>query len=90
MVFGLVLIVGLALAGAAVWMVQGYVSHAQVEVAREKAARLKLGELVDVFVVKKAMAYGAPITKDDVALATFPPQLSAARHVCGCGHPVSG
>ncbi|SEM97578.1 pilus assembly protein CpaB [Pseudorhodobacter antarcticus] len=72
MVFGLVLIVGLALAGAAVWMVQGYVSHAQVEVAREKAARLKLGELVDVFVVKKAMAYGAPITKDDVALATFP------------------
>lgn len=72
MVFGLVLVVGLALAGAAVWMVQGYVSQAQVEVAREKATRLKLGELIDVYVVNKPMAYGTPITKDDVQLATFP------------------
>ncbi|RUS63356.1 Flp pilus assembly protein CpaB [Pseudorhodobacter sp. E13] len=72
MVFGLVLVVGLALAGAAVWMVQGYVSQAQVEVAREKATRLKLGELVDVYVVNKPLAYGTPITKDDVELATFP------------------
>jgi pilus assembly protein CpaB len=72
MVFGLVLVVGMALAGAAVWMVQGYVSQAQTDVAREKAVRLKLGELVDVFVVNKPMAYGTPITKADVALATFP------------------
>jgi pilus assembly protein CpaB len=72
MVFGLVLLVGLALAGAAVWLVQGYVSNAQIEVAREKATRLKLGELVDVYVVTKQMPYGAPITKEDVQLATFP------------------
>lgn len=72
MVFGLVLVVGLALAGMAVWMVQGYVSNAATEVAREKATRLKLGELVDVFVVNKAMSYGQPITKEDVQLATFP------------------
>jgi pilus assembly protein CpaB len=72
MVFGLVLIVGVALAGAAVWMVQGYVSKAQTEVAREQAVRLKLGELVDVYVVNKPMPYGTPITKEDVELATFP------------------
>ncbi|QCO57324.1 Flp pilus assembly protein CpaB (plasmid) [Pseudorhodobacter turbinis] len=72
MIFGLVLLVGLALAGAAVWMVQGYVSQAQVEVAREKATRIKLGELIDVYVVTKTMPYGVPITKDDVKLATFP------------------
>uniref|UniRef100_UPI0039E689B7 Flp pilus assembly protein CpaB n=1 Tax=Pseudorhodobacter sp. TaxID=1934400 RepID=UPI0039E689B7 len=72
MVFGLVLVVGVMLAGAAVWMVQGFVSQATNEVAREKAARLKLGDLVDVYVVNKAMAYGAAITKDDVQLATFP------------------
>lgn len=72
MVFGLVLVVGLALAGMAVWMVQGYVSNAATQVAREKATRLKLGELVDVFVVNKPMPYGQPITKEDVQLVTFP------------------
>jgi pilus assembly protein CpaB len=72
MVFGLVLVVGLALAGMAVWMVQGYVSHAQNEVAREQATRLQLGELIDVYIVNKPMPYGAPITKADVRMATFP------------------
>lgn len=72
MVFGLVLVVGLALAGVAVWMVQGFVSQAQVEVAREQATRLKLGELIDVYIVTKPLAYGDPITKEDVQLATFP------------------
>jgi pilus assembly protein CpaB len=72
MVFGLVLVIGLALAGAAVWMVQGFVGQAQTEVAREKASRLKLGALVDVYVVTKAMPYGTPLTKADVKLATFP------------------
>lgn len=72
MIFGLVLVVGVALAGAAVWMVQGYVSQAQLDVAREKAVRIKLGELIDVYVVNKPMPYGTPITKNDVVLATFP------------------
>lgn len=72
MVFGLVLVVGLALAGAAVWMVQGYVSKAQSDVAKERAVRLKLGELAEVYVVNKAMAYGAPITKEDVEKVIFP------------------
>jgi pilus assembly protein CpaB len=71
MVFGLVLMIGLALAGVAVWMVQGYVSQAQGEVAHERAARAALGELVDVYIVNKQMAYGAALTRDDVELATF-------------------
>lgn len=72
MVFGLVLIVGLALAGAAVWMVQGYVSQAQKEVVRERAARVALGELVEVYVTKKTLEYGAPLTKEDVEKVLFP------------------
>jgi pilus assembly protein CpaB len=72
MVFGLVLVIGLALAGAAVWMVQGYVSNAQQEVARERAARVQLGELVEIYVINKPMAYGTPVTKDDVEKALFP------------------
>jgi pilus assembly protein CpaB len=72
MVFGLVLIVGLALAGAAVWMVQGYVSQAQQDVVRERAARVALGELVEVFVTNKDLEYGAPLTKKDVQKVLFP------------------
>lgn len=72
MVFGLVLIVGLALAGTAVWMVQGYVSAAQKEVARERAVRLKLGELVEVYAVNKPLAYGAPLQKEDVEKVLLP------------------
>lgn len=72
MVFGLVLVLGLALAGAAVWMVQGYVGQAQNDVARERAIRLKLGELAEVYVVNKPMAYGTAITKEDVEKAIFP------------------
>lgn len=72
MVFGLVLILGLALAGGAVFLVQDYVSKAQAELVRERAAREKLGPLVEVFVVKKTMEYGAPLTKDDVAVVLLP------------------
>jgi len=72
MVFGLVLIVGLALAGMAVYMVQGYISTAQMDVARERAARLALGDLVEIFVVNKSLAYGAPVTKGDVTKVLFP------------------
>ena len=72
MVFGLVLILGLALAGGAVFLVQDYVSKAQAELVRERAAREKLGPLVEVFVVKKTMEYGTPLTKDDVAVVLMP------------------
>lgn len=72
MIFGLVLIVGLALAGAAVWMVQGYVNQAQIQVAQEREARMKLGELIDIYIVNKPMAYGSVLTKEDVEMVTFP------------------
>jgi pilus assembly protein CpaB len=72
MVFGLVLVVGLALAGAAVWMVQGFVSNAQADVARERATRLALGELVEVYVTNKPLEYGVALTKDDVEKVLFP------------------
>ena len=39
MVFGLVLLAGVALAGFAVYMVQGYVNAYQDQLARERAAR---------------------------------------------------
>lgn len=72
MVFGLVLVVGLALAGFAVYMAQGFISQTQAQLEAERAARAKAGPLVEVFVVNKPLNYGDPLTKEDVQKAYWP------------------
>ena len=72
MVFGLVLVVGLALAGFAVYMAQGFISQTQAELEQERAAREKLGPLVDVFIVTKALAYGDQLKPEDVQQIPWP------------------
>lgn len=66
MIFGLVLVVGLALAGAAVYLTKGLMASSETELTRARANLQEIGPLVRVFVVKKAVAYGDPITRDDV------------------------
>lgn len=72
MVFGLVLVVGLALAGFAVYMAQNYISATQAELARERQARAALGPLVDVFIVTKALKYGEALKPEDVRQIPWP------------------
>jgi pilus assembly protein CpaB len=66
MIFGLVLLAGMALAGFAVYMAQGYINQTESALNEERAFRQKVGELVEVYVVNKPLAYGSPLTKDDV------------------------
>lgn len=66
MVFGLVLVVGLALAGFAVYMAQGFISQTQSALDAERAISAKSGPLVEVFVVNKPLNYGDVLTKEDV------------------------
>ncbi len=68
MVFALVLLVGIALAGAAVYMTQGYISQTQAALAKEQEIRKKTGPLVEAFVVNKDKHYGDVLTKDDVQI----------------------
>ena len=68
MVFGLVLIVGLALAGVAVYMTNDYFSKTQAALNYERELRAKTGTLVEVYVVNKIKKYGDTLTKDDVQL----------------------
>ena len=70
--FGLVLIVGLALAGFAVYMTQSYFSKTQAQLNQELELRAKTGPLVEVFVVNKTKAYGDVLTKEDVQLIYWP------------------
>ena len=72
MIFGLVLVVGLGLAGLAVYMAQGYISQTQTALHLEQELRAKTGPLVEVFVVNKPKAYGEVLTKEDVQLIWWP------------------
>lgn len=67
-VFALVLIVGMALAGVAVYMAQTYLGQTQAELAKANAIREKTGKLVQVYAVNKALKFGDALTKDDVEI----------------------
>jgi len=66
MIFGLVLLVGVALAGFAVYMAQGYINQTASALDQERAFRNQVGELVEVYVVAKPLKYGDPLTQEDV------------------------
>jgi len=70
--FGLVLVVGMALAGMAVYMIQGHIAQIEALLERERAFNAKAGRLVEVFVFNKQLAYGDPLTPDDVQLIYWP------------------
>ena len=80
MMFGLVLMVGLALAGFAVYMTQNYFSQTQAALNHEREMRAKTGPLVQVYVVNKTKKYGDTLTKDDVQLIYWP-QNALPEHI---------
>jgi pilus assembly protein CpaB len=69
MIFALVLMVGVALAGAAVYMTQGYISQTQTALAKERELRVKTGQMMEVYVVNKDKSYGEVLKKEDVEVA---------------------
>lgn len=72
MVFGLVMLLGLALAGFAVYMAQGYINDTQAQLDRERAAREGMVPLVDVYVVNRAVRYGERLLPEDVRKVRWP------------------
>lgn len=66
LVFGLVLIAGLALAGFAVYMAQGYMAQMSHERDALRAQQAQAVPLAEVLVVKTAKKYGEPLTAADV------------------------
>ncbi|MCW1917383.1 Flp pilus assembly protein CpaB [Rhodobacter sp. KR11] len=78
-VFSLVLVVGVALAGSAVYMTQKYFNQSQAELAKERDLRAKTGPLVQIFAVNKVKKYGEVLTKDDVQMI-FVQQSALPEH----------
>ncbi len=71
-VFGLVFIVGIALAGGAVLMAKNYITAYQAELAKERAARAAVVPTVDVFVAEHPLRYGETLTRDAVRVVEWP------------------
>ncbi len=71
-IFGLVLLAGLALAGAAVYMAQNFIGETQSALQREREMNAKAGPLVEVFVVNRPMKYGDPLAPEDVQMVYWP------------------
>lgn len=67
-IFGLVLIIGVALAGFAVYMAQGYIQSNEIRMNAALERERQTGRLVQVFALKKPVKYGDGILKDNVQL----------------------
>lgn len=70
-VFGLVLIVGLGLAGAAVYLFQGLNESRQSELAMLRQQAAQAVPTVDVIAVNRAVEYGEVLTSDDVVIIKY-------------------
>lgn len=66
MIFGLVLVAGMALAGFAVYMAQGYINQTESALVQERQFRQQVGELVEVYVVTNQVNFGDPIRRENV------------------------
>lgn len=69
--FGLVLVVGLGLAGFAVYMVQGYLSQQEYALAKERARSAQIVATTKVVSPTRQIMYGELIKEDDIALIDY-------------------
>lgn len=74
-VFGLVLIVGLGLAGFAVYMIKNQFAAYEAEIIRQRQANGGLIDTVDVYVATKSLKYGDQLKPEDVAVVKWPANL---------------
>ncbi|QFT94074.1 hypothetical protein FIU86_14585 [Roseovarius sp. THAF9] len=72
LVFGLVLILGLGLAGFAVYMAKNYIQGYQAQLEQERAKSAPAFETVDVYVAKQKLEYGQRLLKEHVSMVAYP------------------
>ncbi|SFT00034.1 pilus assembly protein CpaB [Sulfitobacter marinus] len=72
MLFGLVLLAGIALAGGAVYLAKSRIGEYQMANAQAQAALAQIVPTVNVFVADKSLKYGQQLTRDDVRQVAWP------------------
>ncbi len=71
-VFGLVLVVGMALAGFAIYMVNNYLAENRARLAEAEALRSQIVKTVGVYVANRSLRYGEKLTPEDVHQVRWP------------------
>lgn len=71
-IFGLVLLAGVGLAGGAVYMAKDYIGQYQAELARAQQMQSAIVPTQTVFVASRALTYGDQLSADDVRPVTWP------------------
>jgi len=74
-VFGLVLMAGLALAGFAVYMAQNYIGAYQTALEQERTKAQSNVPVHEIYVATRKIDYGEIITQEDMALKPWPKQI---------------
>ncbi len=74
-IFGLVFVLGISLAGVAVYLVQGHISKTEAQLAAERQARSQLGPMTEVLVIKRDLRYGDTLKTEDVARIPWPQSM---------------
>jgi len=72
LVFGFVLLVGLGLAGVAVYMARDFIGQQQAQLAEAELAKRAIVPTVEVYVVNKQMRYGQKLTMEDIRKVRWP------------------
>ena len=71
-IFGLVFVVGLALAGAAVFLAKSYLGQQEAAAAFQATVMQRTGGLVEVIVAAKAKDYGDTLAPEDIQTILWP------------------
>jgi pilus assembly protein CpaB len=72
LIFGLVLLIGIGLAGFATYMAKTYIEQYQQQLAQERQQRAPAIETVDVMVAARDLKYGEKLDKDAVLRVAYP------------------
>lgn len=72
LLFGFVLLIGIGLAGGAVYMARDYIGQQQAQLAEAERAKQAIIPTVTVFVANKQLRYGQRLTAEDVDLVRWP------------------
>lgn len=72
LIFGLVLVLGVGLAGFAVFMAKNYIGAYQEELAKARSSTERAVPTTEVFVAKRELRYGEPLKQADVRKVRWP------------------
>ena len=70
-IFGLVLVLGMGLAGFAVFMVKDYMSAQQAQLQQERARAAMVVDVVEVIAAAKPLTFGDRLTAEDVVTVQY-------------------